>query len=59
MEKITYPWPGEPQWARHPYADADACYGCGLSPEKGNLCFWCDELRRVIKQRARFPMWII
>lgn len=47
--------PTSPEWTVHPYADRDACWGCGLEPtiKTGGpftpyqLCDWCNELRIV------------
>lgn len=54
-----YPWPIDPDWLTRPYGDQGSCYGCGLEKEVGKLCFYCDELLKTLRRRARFPLWII
>lgn len=61
----SYPLVGdEPGWLRTPYRPDGGCYGCGLdaevmNPGKWALCFWCNELRLVLKSRARVPLWAV
>jgi hypothetical protein len=47
-------------FANRPYADRDACWGCGLTPDvikygTNPMCRWCEELLRILL--GRDPFW--
>ncbi|MFB4306957.1 hypothetical protein [Actinomadura sp. GTD37] len=49
-----------PLWMVEPYADPDACWGCGLEPAHEPhpmagllLCWWCRELHEVDRANQR------
>jgi hypothetical protein len=75
---VKEPRPGttsSTDWLARPYADRDACWGCGLDPEltdeereelrrrKGEAvpaCEWCGELIEALEERGEpTGVWLI